>query len=89
MGDGGSSNIDPFSLPLARRESWCSKQACRSCAPAVAAIARDAVRVGAGDGLTLNRLDKLRAYQLLIVRLLIGLLGRGTHMRRVAAGYNN
>ena len=77
----GSSNIDPFSLLLAREGNLAVQQAGFAGelrASLLAAIARDAVRVGVGDGLTLNWLDKLAArISYWIVRLLIGLLGRG------------
>ncbi|MCR4304613.1 MAG: cardiolipin synthase ClsB [Gallionella sp.] len=77
----GSSNIDPFSLLLAREGNLAVQQAGFAGelrASLLAAIARDAVRVGVGDGLTLNWLDRLAArISYWIVRLLIGLLGRG------------
>lgn len=77
----GSSNIDPYSLLLAREANLAVQQAGFAGelrASLLAAIAQDAVRVGDGYGLTRNWLDKLVArISYWIVRLLIGMLGRG------------
>ena len=77
----GSSNIDPFSSLLAREANLAVQHAGFAGelrASLLAAIVRDAVRVGGGDGLKLNWLDKLVArISYWIVRLLVGLLGRG------------
>jgi cardiolipin synthase len=75
----GSSNIDPFSLGLAREANLAVHDAgfageLRT--SLLAAIAQDAVRVGDRNGLTRNWIGKLVArISYGIVRLLIGLLG--------------
>ena len=77
----GSSNIDPFSLLLAREANLAVRHAgfagdLRN--NLIAAIERDAVRVGDEYGLTRNWLDRLVAhFSYVMVRLLIGLLGYG------------
>jgi len=77
----GSSNIDPFSLLLAREANLAVRHAGFAGelrANLLAAIAQDAVRVGDGYDLTRNWLDRLVArLSYVMVRLLIGLLGYG------------
>lgn len=77
----GSSNIDPFSLLLAREANLAVRHAGFAGelrASLLAAIAQDAVRVGEGYDLTRNWLDRLVArFSYVLVRLLIGLLGYG------------
>lgn len=77
----GSSNIDPFSLLLAREANLVVQHAgfagdLRN--SLIAAIDQDAVRVGDEYDLTRNWLDRLIArFSYVMVRLLIGLLGYG------------
>ena len=77
----GSSNIDPFSLLLAREANLAVRHAgfagdLRK--NLIAAIDQDAVRVGDEYGLTRNWLDRLIArFSYVMVRLLVGLLGYG------------
>ncbi|MGC2048194.1 MAG: cardiolipin synthase ClsB [Gallionella sp.] len=77
----GSSNIDPFSLLLAREANLAVRHAGFAGelrASLLAAIAQDAVRVGNGYDLTRNWLDRLVArISYVMVRLLVGLLGYG------------
>ncbi len=77
----GSSNIDPFSLGLAREANLAVRDAGFAGelrASLLAAIAKDAVRVGDGYGVTRNWMDRLVArISYAIVRLLIGLSGYG------------
>ncbi|MFZ5523967.1 MAG: cardiolipin synthase ClsB [Pseudomonadota bacterium] len=77
----GSSNIDPFSLLLAREANLAVQHAGFAGdlrMSLLAAIARDAVRVGDEYGLARNWLDRLVArFSYVMVRLLIGLLGFG------------
>ncbi len=77
----GSSNIDPFSLLLAREANLEVRDAGFAGelrASLLAAIADDAVRVGDGYGVSGNWIGKLVAHiSYGIVRLLIGLLGYG------------
>ena len=77
----GSSNIDPFSLLLAREanlEVRDRRFAGELRASLLAAIADDAIRVGDGYGVTRNWIDRVVArISYGIVRLLIGLLGYG------------
>ncbi|MEO8331384.1 MAG: cardiolipin synthase ClsB [Gallionella sp.] len=78
----GSSNIDPFSLLLAREANLAVRHAGFAGdlrASLLAAIAQDAVRVGEGYDLTRNWVDRLGAHLSYgMVRLLIGLLGYGS-----------
>jgi cardiolipin synthase len=78
----GSSNIDPFSLLLAREANLGVQDAGFAGelrASLLAAIAGDAIRVGDGSGASRNWMDKLVArISYGIVRLLIGLLGYGS-----------
>jgi cardiolipin synthase len=77
----GSSNIDPFSLMLAREANLAVQDAGFAGelrASLLAAIANDAVRVGDGYDVSRNWMDRLVARSSYgIVRLLIGLLGYG------------
>jgi len=77
----GSSNIDPFSLLLAREANISVRHAefpRELRASLLEAIARDSVRVGDEYGLARNWLDRLVArFSYVMVRLLIGLLGYG------------
>jgi cardiolipin synthase len=77
----GSSNIDPFSLMLAREANLAVRDAGFAGelrASLLAAIEGDAVRVGDGYGVKRNWMDRLVARASYgIVRLLIGLLGYG------------
>jgi cardiolipin synthase len=77
----GSSNIDPFSLLLAREANLAVRYADFAGelrASLLAAIAQEAVRVGDEYGLTRSWLDRLVArFSYVMVRLLIGLLGYG------------
>jgi cardiolipin synthase len=75
----GSSNIDPFSLGLAREANLAVRDAGFAGelrASLLAAIAKDAVRAGDGYDVTRNWMDRLVArVSYGIMRLLIGLLG--------------
>ena len=75
----GSSNIDPFSLMLAREANLAVQDdgfAGELRASLLAAIADDAIRVGDGHGVKRNWADRAFAsVSYRIVRLLIGLLG--------------
>jgi len=77
----GSSNIDPFSLLLAREanlEVHHAGFAGALRASLLAAIAKDAVRVGEGYGLPRSWMDRMIArLSYVAVRLMIGLLGYG------------
>lgn len=77
----GSSNIDPFSLMLAREANLAVRNAGFAGelrASLLAAIADDAVRIGDGNDVTRSWMDRLVArISYGIVRLLIGLLGYG------------
>jgi cardiolipin synthase len=77
----GSSNIDPYSLLLAREGNLAVQHAGFAGelrASLFAAIAQDAVRVGDGYGLKRNWVDRLFAqFSYGVVRLLVGLLGHG------------
>jgi cardiolipin synthase len=77
----GSSNIDPFSLLLAREANLAVQDAGFAGelrASLLAAIANDAVRIGDGYDVSRNWMDRLVArISYGIVRLLIGLLGYG------------
>ncbi len=77
----GSSNIDPFSLLLAREANLVVQDAGFAGelrANLLAAIANDAVRIGDGYDVSRNWMDRLVArISYGIVRLLIGLLGYG------------
>ena len=75
----GSSNIDPFSLMLAREANLAVQDdgfAGELRASLLAAIADDAIRVGDGHGVKRNWVDRAFAsVSYRIVRLLFGLLG--------------
>lgn len=75
----GSSNIDPFSLLLAREANLAVQDAGFAGAlreSLLAAITNDAIRVGAGYGVSRTWVDRLVARIIYgVVRLLIGLLG--------------
>ncbi|HSM98517.1 MAG TPA: cardiolipin synthase ClsB [Gallionella sp.] len=75
----GSSNIDPFSLLLAREANLAVQDAGFAGAlraSLFAAIANDAIRVGAGYGVSRTWVDRLVARIIYgVVRLLVGLLG--------------
>ena len=75
----GSSNIDPFSLLLAREANLVVQDAGFAGelrANLLAAIAKDVVRIGDGYDVSRNWMDRLVArISYGIVRLLIGLLG--------------
>jgi cardiolipin synthase A/B len=77
----GSSNIDPFSLGLAREANLAVRDAGFAGelrGSLLAAIAKDAFRVGDRDGVARSWMDRLAArVSYGIVRLLIGLLGYG------------
>ena len=77
----GSSNIDPYSLLLAREGNLAVQHAGFAGelrASLFAAIAQDAVRVGDGYGLKRNWVDRLFAhFSYGVVRLLVGWLGHG------------
>jgi len=77
----GSSNIDPFSLLLAREANLAVRHAGFAGelrASLLAAIAQDAVHVGDGYDPTRNWLDRLLArFSYVMVRLLVGLSGYG------------
>lgn len=77
----GSSNIDPFSLLLAREANLAVRDAGFAGelrARLLAAIAQDAVRVGEGYDLKRSWMDRLVArLSYVMVRLFIGLLGYG------------
>lgn len=77
----GSSNIDPFSLLLAREANLAVKDtgfAGELRASLLVAISNDSVRIGDGYDIPRNWLDKLVArISYGIVRVLIGLLGYG------------
>ncbi|MFZ2542144.1 MAG: cardiolipin synthase ClsB [Gallionella sp.] len=77
----GSSNIDPFSLLLAREANLAIQHhgfAGELRASLLAGIAQDAVRVGEGYDVTHSWMDRLAArVSYGMVRLLIGLLGYG------------
>ena len=77
----GSSNIDPFSLLLAREANLAVQDAGFAGelrANLLAAIANDAVRIGEGDDVSRSWMDRVVArISYGIVRLLIGLLGYG------------
>lgn len=77
----GSSNIDPFSLLLAREANLAVQDAGFAGelrASLLAAIANDAFRIGEGYGVSRSWMDRLVArISYWIVRLLIGLLGYG------------
>jgi len=77
----GSSNIDPFSLLLAREANLAVRHANFAGelrASLLAAIAEDAVHVGDGYDPTRNWLDRLFArFSYVMVRLLVGLSGYG------------
>lgn len=75
----GSSNIDPFSLLLAREANLAVQDAGFAGAlraSLLAAITNDAIRVGAGYGVSRTWMDRLVARIIYgVVRLLVGLLG--------------
>src|SRR3990172_8960541 len=77
----GSSNIDPYSLLLARECNLSLQHAGFAGelrASLLAAITQDAVRVGDGYGLKRNWVDRLFSrFSYGVVRLLVGLLGHG------------
>ena len=77
----GSSNIDPFSLLLAREANLAVQDAGFAGelrANLLAAIGNDAVRIGEGYGVSRSWMDRIVArISYWVVRLLIGLLGYG------------